>query len=69
MAFNFPDDKPKQPTTVTIPIEEYEELKQAMIFLEDSGYTKKFMMWQGLFNPPQDSLDTKDDDIIFIDVD
>jgi len=66
MAFNFPDDKPKQPTTVTIPIEEYEELKQAVTFIEDQGYTKKFMMYCGLFN---DNLASQDSDDIFIEVD
>lgn len=68
MGFRFPDEEPKQPTTVTIPIEEYDELKQAMTFIEDQGYTKKFMMYQGLFNPPEDNLDTGEDDIIFTDV-
>ena len=66
MGFNFPDEEPKQPTTVTIPIEEYEELKQAVTFIEDQGYTKKFMMYCGLFN---DNLASQDSDDIFIEVD
>ena len=69
MAFNFPDDKPKQPTTVTIPIEEYEELKLAIQYIEDNHHTKQFMLYTGLLSSPQDNLDTEDEDTIFIEVD
>ena len=65
-VFEKQNNKQPEPTTVTIPIEEYEELKQAVTFIEDQGYTKKFMMYCGLFN---DNLASEDSDDIFIEVD
>ena len=64
MGFNF--SKQPEPTTVTIPTEEYDELKLAMQFIEDQGYTKKFMMYCGLFD---NNLASEDSDDIFIEVD
>jgi len=72
MGFNF--SKPTEikginPTTVTIPLEEYNELKLAMQFIEDNNFTMQFLMYQGLLNPPQNNLDEPKDDMIFIDSD
>ena len=69
MGFNFskPTEIKSEPTTVTIPLEEYNELKLAMQFIEDNNHTIQFLMYQGLLNPPQNNLDGTKDDIIFID--
>ena len=69
MGFNFskPTEIKSEPTTVTIPIEEYNELKFAMQFIEDNNHTVQFMMYTGLLKPSEDNLDTQDDDVIFID--
>lgn len=69
MGFVF-DNQP-EPTTITIPIEEYNELKQAMKFIEDNGHTMSFLMYQDVIDTfvpsSEDNLDTEDQDNIFID--
>lgn len=71
MAFVFEkqDNKQPEPETVTIPLEEYNELKLAMQYIEDNKHTVQFMMYTGLLSSPQDNLDTEDDNSIFIEVD
>lgn len=64
MGFVFTNEEPK-PEMVTITLEEFNELKLAMQFLEDQGHIKEFMMYQGLLS--QDNLSSEDEDIIFID--
>ena len=69
IGFNFskPTEIKSEPTTVTIPIEEYNELKFAMQFIEDNNHTVSFLMYQGILKPSEDNLDGPKDDIIFID--
>ncbi len=68
MGFIF---KEHEPTTITIPIQEYNELKQAMQYIEDNGHTMDFLMFQDVVNTlissSQDNLSSEDEDNIFID--